>query len=219
MEIVWQGHSCFRITERGLATVVCDPYDSEAVGFEPLRVRGDVVTVSNPTPGHNFSSAVKGSSFVVTSPGEYEIGGAFITGIQTTHPNKKGESKPRNCLFVIDYTGITVVHLGMMDRVPTQTEVENLGTVNILLLPVGGDGALSASKATEVVSLLEPNVVIPMMYNIKGSTAKLDPLSKFMKEMGVSSSETQLSFKVSKAGDLPDETQIVVLDRTQSSPA
>ncbi len=215
MEIVWYGHSCFRITERSMASIVCDPYDAEVAGFNPLKLKADVVTVSNPNPAHNYVSAVKGNSFVFTNPGEYEVGGVFITGIQTTPLSKTRHGHPRNILYAIGYNGITVVHLGLSENTPTQTEIEELGTVNIILLPVGGDGALNASRAAEIVSLLEPNVVIPMMYDIKGSKVKLEPLNKFLKEMGLTNTATLPSYKVTKPSDLPADTQIIVLDRAE----
>jgi L-ascorbate metabolism protein UlaG (beta-lactamase superfamily) len=212
MEITWYGHSCFRLTERGLATVVTDPFDSRQVGYEPLMLKGDIVTVSHDSPGHNFIQAVKDDPRLITGPGEYEIGGVFITGIQTNGHTKKDADEPRNTLYVFDYNGLTIAHLGDENRVPTQAEVEALGTVNIALVPVGGGGGLTAAKAAEVISLLEPNIVIPMHYATNDSTANLDPLSKFLKEMGLAQPETSPSLKVSNAKSLSEETRVVVLD-------
>lgn len=217
MEIFWYGHSCFRITERGMATVVCDPYDHRLVGFDPLKLKADIVTVSNPTPEHNYLAGVKGVSFEVTSPGEYEIGGVFITGVQTNGFSRKNLDEPRNTLFVIDYNGIALAHLGRLDRVPSQAEVEALGNVQIVLVPVGGEDVLNAAKAAEVISLLEPSLVVPMLYSMPASLVKFDPLSKFLKEMGLSSTETRPSLKVNRVADLPDETQVVVLDIQKGS--
>ena len=83
MEITWYGHSCFRLTERLMATVVTDPFDSDAIGYQPLKLKADIVTISHDAPGHNFSSAVKGMQHEIKGAGEYEIGGVFITGVQT----------------------------------------------------------------------------------------------------------------------------------------
>jgi L-ascorbate metabolism protein UlaG (beta-lactamase superfamily) len=212
MEITWYGHSCFRFTERGMASVVCDPYDHHAVGFEPLKLKADIVTVSHERPGHNFLTAVKGDPYLITGPGEYEIGGVFITGIQTNGVHKRDPEVPRNTLYVIQYEDVTVVHLGALDRVPSQTEVEALGPVNIALVPVGGGGSLNSSKAAEVISLLEPNIVIPMHYALPASTITLDPLKKFIKEMGLADLVSQPSLKVTSVGSLPDETKVIVLD-------
>ena len=212
MEIIWYGHSCFRMVERGLAAVVTDPYDSRQVGYDPLKLKADIVTVSHDAPGHNFTQAVKGDPRLITGPGEYEIGGVFITGVQTNGHVKKDSDEPRNTLYVFDYNGLTVAHLGDMSRVPSQTEVEALGTVNVALVPVGSGGGLNAAKAAEVINLLEPNIVIPMHYATKAATAKLDPLSKFLKEMGLADVETLPSIKIANAKSLPAETRVMVLD-------
>jgi len=211
MEITWYGHSCFRLAERGMATVVCDPFESDTVGYEPLKLRADIVTSSHDAPGHNHLSAVKGYSHAITGPGEFEIGSVFITGVQMDGQSKKTEEKPRNTLYVFDYMGITVAHLGDMDAVPPQNEIEALGTVHIVLVPVGGGSGLNAAKAAEIVSLLEPNIVIPMHYHTPATKIQLDRLEKFLKEMGLHEAESVTSLKVSKSS-LPDETKVVVLD-------
>ena len=212
MEITWYGHSCFRITDRGQTTVVCDPYDHEQVGYGPLKLKADIVTVSHDSPSHNNTKAIKGDPYIIEGPGEYEIGGVFITGLRTNHRKKKDLAVPSNTLYLIDYNGINIVHLGDMVQVPSQTEVEDLGPVHIALVPVGGSASLNASKASEAISLFEPNIVIPMHYGTPASKVKLDPIAKFLKEMGLSSVETVPSYKVTSPESLPEETQVVVLD-------
>jgi L-ascorbate metabolism protein UlaG (beta-lactamase superfamily) len=210
MEISWYGLSCFRLTERGLATVVTDPYDSRVAGFNPLKLRGDIVTISHEAPGHNCVSAVKGASHVLNTPGEFEIGGVFITGVQT-NDHKRSEEEPRNTLYVFEYDGVTIAHLGDLRHVPTQTEVEALGTVHIALVPVGGGGGLNAAKAAEVVSLLEPGYVIPMHFETPACLIKLAPLSKFLKEMGLGNLEPQPSLKVTRS-TVPEDTKVILLE-------
>ena len=210
MEITWYGHSCFRLTERGMATVVTDPFDNDTIGYEALKLKADIVTVSHDASGHNNVKAVKGTSHVITGPGEFEIGGVFITAVQTNGRSKK-DDELRNTLYVFDYDGINVTHLGDLKRVPTQTEVEALGAVNVALVPVGGGGGLNAAKAAEVISLLEPNIVIPMHYETPDAKLKLDSLDKFLKEMGLSKIETEESLKIVRSG-LPQETRVVVLN-------
>jgi L-ascorbate metabolism protein UlaG (beta-lactamase superfamily) len=220
MEITWYGHSCFKLTERGLATVVTDPYDHHQVGYEALKLKADIVTVSHATPGHNFVSAVKGDAHVLDGPGEFEIGGVFITGVQTNGHVKKEENELRNTMFLFDFNGINVLHLGDLTRVPTQTEVEDLGPINVALVPVGSGGALNAIKATEIISLLEPSIVIPMHYATAATGAtlqKMDTLDKFLKEMGLSHVEPVPSIKIPNASSLPDETKVVILDYQKAS--
>ncbi len=211
MEITWYGHSCFRLTERNYATVVTDPFDNKTVGYEPLKLKAEIVTISHDAPGHNNSEAVKGTTHVITGAGEFEIGGVFITAVQTDGAGKKAKDKVRNTVYVFDYDGITVAHLGDIQQAPTQSEVEALGTVNVLLIPVGGGGSLNAAKAAEVISMLEPNIVIPMHYSTPDAKLDLDSLNKFLKEMGLGKQDAQPSLKVTRSG-LPEETRVVVLD-------
>ena len=222
MEITWYGHSCFRLTERSYATVVTDPYDNKSIGYDSLKLRSDIVTVSHDAPGHNNTDVVKGTSHVIDGPGEFEIGGVFVTGVQTDgsgsgkKKSKKDDEAPlRNTIYVFDYDGITVAHLGDLKEVPTQSEIEALGTINVALVPVGGGSALNAAKAAEIISLIEPNLVIPMHYSTPVSKVSLDDLNKFLKEMGLSKAETQPSLKVTRSG-LPNETHVVVLDYQKS---
>lgn len=218
MEITWYGHSCFRLTERSYATVVTDPYDSKAIGYDALKLKADIVTVSHAAPGHNNTDTVKGVSHVIDGAGEFEIGGVFITGVSTdgvSGGKKKKDASARNTIYVFDYDGITVAHLGDLQQVPTQSEIESLGTINVALVPVGGGGGLNAAKAAEVISLIEPNIVIPMHYATPSVKVSLDSLNKFVKEMGLSKPETQPSLKVTRSG-LPDETRVIVLEYQKS---
>jgi L-ascorbate metabolism protein UlaG (beta-lactamase superfamily) len=219
MEITWYGHSCFRLTERNYATVVTDPFDNKSVGYDALKLRSDIVTVSHDAPGHNNTDVVKGTSHVIDGAGEFEIGGVFITGVQTdggSGKKKKDKEKgAQNTVYVFDYDGITVAHLGDLKEVPTQAEIEALGTINVALVPVGGGGALNAAKAAEIISVIEPSLVIPMHYATPAAKVSLDSLNKFVKEMGLSKPDTQPSLKVTRSG-LPDETHVVVLDYQKS---
>jgi len=213
MEITWYGHSCFRLTERNYATVVTDPFDNKSIGYDMLKLKSDIVTVSHDAPGHSHADAVKGMSHVIDGAGEFEIGGVFITGVATDGGSKKKnkEGGASNTIYVFDYDGITVAHLGDLKHAPTQSEIETLGTVNVALVPVGGGGGLNAAKAAEVISMLEPNLVIPMHYSTPATKLPLDTLNKFLKEMGLSKVDAQPSLKVTRSS-LPDETHVVVLE-------
>lgn len=217
MEITWYGNSCFRITERNKATVVTDPFDSGIAGYNPLKLKSEIVTISSNDLSHNNISVVKGNPFVIDGPGEYERGGVFITGIQTSPLLPKTKTL-RNTIYVFDYGTITILHLGQTDTVPDQTMVEELGNINIALVPVGSAGGLNASKAAEVISMLEPNIVIPMHYETPYSKLDLDPLSKFLKEMGLTELETMETYKIPPSGGFGEEgTQVIALDPKLSS--
>ena len=208
MEITWYGHSCFRVTERGMPTIVADPYDHASIGYKSLKLKSDIVTVSHDAPGHNFVKAVKGYEWDIRGPGEYEIGGIFITGVATNEGKKD-----HNLVYIYDYEGVTVGHLGDMQQVPNQTQIEAFGTVDVLLVPVGGGKALNAAKAAEVIALIEPGIVIPMHFKTESSELKLNPIRQFLLEMGLTAAKAkpQPSLKVTDSS-VPDETQVVVLE-------
>ncbi len=211
MDITWYGHSCFRLTQRGLASVVTDPFDHQAIGYKALKLKADIVTTSHDAPGHSYLSVVKGNPRAIQGPGEFEIGGVFITGVRTGEGRKKANGDGLNTLYVFDYDGVAVAHLGDLNRTPSQTEVEALGTVDVALVPVGGGKGLNAASAAEVVSLLEPGIVIPMHYSTPDCKLKLDPLDKFLKEMGLGKVEAVPSLTVRPTA-IPEETNVVVLD-------
>jgi L-ascorbate metabolism protein UlaG (beta-lactamase superfamily) len=213
MEITWYGQTCFRLSERGMATVVTDPYPPD-IGLTFPRPRANVVTVSYDDLQCRCTSGVRGPFKLFDGPGEYEVGGVFITSIATFADNKRGASLGLNTIYSFDFDGLTVGHLGRLGHVPTQSQVENLGTVNVLLVPVGGGGSLSPARASEVISLFEPSIVIPMYYKIPGLTAKLGTLGRFLKEMGLEKVESQEMLKVSRT-NLSEETQVVVLEPKQ----
>lgn len=206
MELTWYGLSCFRLTERKHATIVTDPY-SPKIGLSSLKLKGDVVTISHEAAGHNYLAGVANYAHALNGPGEYEIGSVFITG---TAPVNTAVS-PSNIIFLFDYDGLTVAHLGDMPKVPSQTQIEALEQVNILLVPVGGGKSLNAAQAAELVSMLEPNIVIPMHYQLPGLTFELDPVDRFLKEMGVNEPTREDSLKIASSSSLPEETEIVLL--------
>lgn len=214
MDITWYGHSCFRIAERGSITVLTDPYGPE-IGLPPLRqIKADVVTISHDKPGHNYTEAVKSAQIVFRSAGEYEVGGVFINGI-ALHTVTPEVALP-NVAYRIQYGALRVLHLGDLAHVPDQQALSDLADVNVVLVPVGGGAALKSNVAAEVISMIEPNYIIPMHYALPGLSVDLDPVERFLKEMGVSKVQEEDVLKLS-VGSLPEQPQVIVL-RPQLQP-
>jgi L-ascorbate metabolism protein UlaG (beta-lactamase superfamily) len=208
MDITWYGHSCFRLSDRGV-TIVTDP-PSDDLGYDRPRIRADVVTISHEHPGHNNRVGFRGGPRFFDGPGEYEVKDVFITGITTYHDGRSGSVRGRNTVFLFEFDGVTICHLGDLGHVPTQSQVEALSAVDVLLVPVGGLHTIDASKASEVISLIEPRLVIPMHYKTNVEKAKLETVTKFLKEMGLAPVPPQPELKVTKSS-LPDDTQVVLL--------
>lgn len=212
MEITWYGHACFRLYQRG-AAVVTDPFE-KSIGYELPRLRADIVTVSHDHPGHCNAKGVRDRKLTITGPGEYEVKGVFVTGIATFHDNKKGQARGPNTIYLYDIEGLKICHLGDLGHVPSQAQIETLNSVDVLLIPVGGVSTLNAAQAAEVVSLLEPSLVVPMHYKTPSLALKLDPVAKFLKAMGLDNVSPQDTLSVTKS-NLPEETQVILLDLKQ----
>ncbi|MCX6019655.1 MAG: MBL fold metallo-hydrolase [Chloroflexi bacterium] len=207
MEITWYGRACFRMTERGTLTVVTDPFSgSEA----PSGLKADVITISRDHLDANnvaaVSGAARGDVRQIVGPGEYEMGGVFITGIAMKP--EKGKEGNKCTVYAFNFDGMTVAHLGGLAFVPSQQQIDALETVDILLLPIGGEDELSPTQASEVISMIEPSIVIPMGYGGRGGK---DTLGKFLKEMGLTVAKTSESLKVTRR-DMPEDTQVILLD-------
>lgn len=208
MDITWYGMSCFRIIERGETSIVTDPY-ADTIGLPPLRLKADVVTVSHDQPGHNALDSVKGYGYSLLGPGEYEVGGVFIYGIPLHHVDEK-RSQP-NVAYKIEFSNnLTVLHLGDLSHVPDQSTIEDIGEVNVVLVPVGGGNGLKAGMAAEVIALIEPQFIVPMHYALPGLSFELDPVEKFLKTMGVSKVHEAELLRVG-TNDLPEQPQVVIL--------
>lgn len=207
MEIYWLGHGCFRLKGRD-ATVITDPA-APTTGYKIGKLQANVVTISRNQPENAYLQAVQGEPKVLNGPGEYEIAGVLISGIRTQREPAGG--KNRNVSFVMDIDDVRICHLGDIAEVPHADDTEALSGVDVLLLPVGGGSVLNAAKAAETVSMLEPRLVIPMIYQTDAATAQLDPVDKFLKEMGVEAKPAESRINVTKSS-VPASTTIALLN-------
>ncbi len=209
MEITWLGHSCFRIRGRE-AAIVTDPCPPSS-GYTIGKPTAHIVTVSHAHENHSYVKAVAGKPVLINRPGEYEIHGAFVTGIRTYHDEDKGATRGTNVSFVVEMEGIRVCHLGDLGHTPTPDQVEEMSGVGVLLLPVGGQTTIDGAAAAEVVNIIEPALVIPMHYRTEVTKGDLAPLDRFLKEMGAKDLEPQPKLAVTRSS-LPQETQVMLLD-------
>jgi len=209
MDISWLGHSCFRI-KGSHATVVTDPYPP-SLGYSLGKPSARIVTVSHQHPGHSYIQGIGGAPRVITGPGEYEISGVLIIGIATFHDAEGGRKRGRNTVYLMEVDEVSVCHLGDLGHVLTAEQVEEIDNVDVLLLPVGGVSTINASMAAEVVRQLEPKAVFPMHYKTQALSWQLEPVERFLKEIGVKqvNSQPKLSFTRSS---LPATTQVFLLD-------
>jgi L-ascorbate metabolism protein UlaG (beta-lactamase superfamily) len=209
MEITWLGHSCFRI--RGShTTIITDPYSPD-LGYSLGKPTAHIVTISHQHPGHSYVSGIGGEPKLVTGPGEYEINGVLIIGMTTFHDTEGGKNRGKNTIYLIEIDEVSICHLGDLGHVLTTKQVEEIDNVDVLLIPVGGVSTIDAARAAEVVRQLDPKVVVPMHYKTEALNRELDPVDKFLKEMGSKQIEPQLKLSVTKA-NLPLSTQVFLLN-------
>jgi L-ascorbate metabolism protein UlaG (beta-lactamase superfamily) len=212
MEITFIGHSCFKIKGKS-STIVIDPYDPSKTGYKLPKLSADLVLISHGHDDHNNSTAVSDTKMVIDAPGEYEVSGVHIVAIPTFHDEKSGSERGRNIMYQISLDGITLLHCGDLGHELSKETLEKMDTIGVLMIPVGGTYTIDAKAAVSVISSVEPGIVIPMHYQTDDlSEIKLDPLKKFLDEMGNGGAKTLDTLKVSSQNDIPEETEIVVLN-------
>lgn len=211
MDITWLGHACIRLRGKE-GTVLMDPC-GRSTGYTIGKQTADIVTTSQQDAEHSSIESISLPYRLLNAPGEYEVGGILVRGIQTHPQNKDGNgAKPaRNVAFVVELDDLRVCHLGDLDHTPKQSEIEELSDIDVLLTSVGGHGALDAAGAAEVISMLEPRVVVPLRYQTESAALPLDPLETFVKQMGIPVPTSQAKFTVARS-TLPEGTQVVVLE-------
>jgi len=209
MEITWLGHSCFKLKGKR-ATVITDPY-SPNLGYSLGKQTASIVTVSHQHPGHSFTDGISGNPKLVSGPGEYEISNVLIIGVATFHDKDRGGTRGKNTIYLYEIDEISICHLGDLGHVLNDEQVEELGSIDVLLLPVGGVSTIDAPVATEVVRQLEPKIVIPMHYKTQAVNRELEPVDRFLKEIGAHDISSQAKLTLTKSS-LPISTQVVLLD-------
>ena len=212
MDITWLGHSCFRIKGKEV-TVITDPYPP-GLGYSLGRPQANIVTLSHSHPGHSYTSGVTGDFKVIKGPGEYELKGTFITGIATWHDAVQGQKLGRNTVYLLEMDSITLCHLGDLGHLPSSELIEDMGDIDVLFLPVGGVSTIGGSTAAEIVRRLTPKVAIPMHYKTATLKKELEPVDKFLKEVGIKEMVSQPKLSVSRS-NLPASTQVMILDYTR----
>lgn len=182
MDITWLGHACVRLRTRD-ATVLADPTDRVS-GFDMHRPTAEVVTISSTLPLHGHTKGVKGEFLLIEGPGEYEVRGVQLHGVPTGLRPANGESA-RNVAYVITAEDLRVAHLGGIGVLPTAAQAEELGAIDVLIVPIGAGETLTPAEAARAVRDLEPTIVIPVCYTPDDARDRTHPLSQFLAALGL----------------------------------
>ncbi len=217
MTITYHGHSTFKIKgKRG--TVVTDPYDNY-IGLTLPNMSADIVTISHDHKDHNAVSSLTGTArrknpFIVTESGEYEVGGISIFGVHTFHDANGGVERGSNQVFTSLVDGIKICHLGDLGHELTPEQLEEIGSVDVLLCPVGGVYTIDPEVAVKIIRAIEPGIVIPMHYKTEKHNedvfGDLKTLEAFLKVYGVSPTPVP-KLEIDSKASLPEETELVIL--------
>jgi len=215
MQINWHGQSCFQITssqgKNNQIDIVIDPF-SEEIGLRLPKLQADILLTTHDHYDHNNVKAVSGSPFIINGPGEYEIKNVFIEGIPSWHDDSQGKERGENTIYTIEAEELKLCHLGDLGQKElTEEQLERIGEVDILMIPVGGVFTISAKEALKVMSQIEPRITIPMHYQIPKLKVKLEGLDKFLKTLGLKSITPENKLSIKKKDLSPEEAKIIVL--------
>ncbi|MFA5877846.1 MAG: MBL fold metallo-hydrolase [Candidatus Staskawiczbacteria bacterium] len=214
-KITWSGHSCFQLnissSKDNSAQIVIDPFNENG-GLKVPKLEADVLVITHDHPDHNSTKNIKGEYFLINGPGEYDIKGISIRGISAFHDNVQGKEKGRVTIFTFEGEDMRFCHLSDFGQSElTNEQLEEIGEVDILMIPVGGGGfTLDGNGASKIISQIEPKIVLPMHYHLPGLKMKLDGVDKFLKAMGKNSVTPQDKLQV-KQSTLPKEGMEIVL--------
>ncbi|MDP3731295.1 MAG: MBL fold metallo-hydrolase [bacterium] len=209
MTISWFGQSCFRLEGKD-ASLLIDPFSKE-IGLRPPKIKDQIVLITHEHYDHNNLDEAEKDTMVIRNPGEYEVKGIFVQGISSFHDKVQGTERGPNTIYVIKWEDMTICHLGDLGQEKLEDhQVDLIGVVDILIVPVGGKYTLNYKEAVGVIGQIEPKIIIPMHYKVPGLNIDIEPADKFVKEMGLTP-ETTDKFKITKKLLPQEETKLVVL--------
>lgn len=211
MEIKYLGHSSFLLRTKN-ARIVTDPFDPKMVGLKLPKTEADIVTISHHHKDHDGGlSQIDGSPTVFDWPGQFEKNGVRIWGYRTFHDKAQGAERGENIMYKFEADGVSVLHCGDLGMVPDDSFMEEVGDVDVLLVPVGGYYTIDAQEAIDVIKRAEPAIVVPMHYGSEENAIKeIAPLSDFLKKIGAEAAVPQDKLVI-KPEELEEEMKVIVL--------
>jgi L-ascorbate metabolism protein UlaG (beta-lactamase superfamily) len=215
MNIVWYGQSFFQITtspkNNEKINIAIDPFSQE-IGIKPPILETDILLISHNHSDHNNIKTIKNNPFIIDGPGEYEIKNIYIKGFYGFHDNVLGKERGRITIYTIESEGIKICHLSDLGQKELdEKQLEQIGDVDILMIPIGGNFTINAQEAIKIMSQIEPKIIIPMHYQIPKLKLKLDDVDKFLKILGIKDIEPLPKLSIKKKDIAEEEAKIIVL--------
>lgn len=210
MTIRWFGQACFRLESKEISLLI-DPFSKE-IGLRPPKINDQIVAVTHDHYDHNNVTDAEPDTFIIKGPGEYEKKGVYVQGIHSLHDNAGGTQRGFNTIYVITIEDMRVCHLGDLGQdTLTDEQVDEIGDVDILLIPVGGVYTINSQKALGVIKQIEPKIIIPMHYKVPGLTIEIEGPEKFLKDIGMQPEKVD-TFKILKKNLPAEEMKLVVFN-------
>jgi len=215
MTITYYGLSCFKIVTKPAGRATDDvtffisPFDKKT-GLRPPQGAADVVFVSHDSESFNNAKAMRGEPFVVDVPGEYALKGMQVDAFDAPADPKNGESRGNTVVYVIETEGMRVCHLGALGGELSAEQLDTIGNIDILFVPVGDKDGLDPKSAEKLCRTIEPKMIVPMHYKTKGSKLKLLDEKSFCAEIGNCPKE-QLPKLIVKKADIETKSMEVVM--------
>jgi L-ascorbate metabolism protein UlaG (beta-lactamase superfamily) len=206
MRIIWHGHACFEMQGEKV-TVVTDPHDGKSLGIHPPSCRPDLVLVTHDHFDHNCVRVLKGQFTTVKEPGQREIKGVKVKGIEVAHDEVEGGKRGKVVMYRFELNGWSFLHCGDLGHELSPEQLSLVGGVDVLFIPVGGVFTIDGRKAKDVVRGISPKVAVPMHYRYGGLSLSIHPLDSFLEglpEEKVHRVGNSIEFS---RGDIPEGTE------------
>jgi L-ascorbate metabolism protein UlaG (beta-lactamase superfamily) len=217
MNIIWRGQSCFQIIssqgKNNYINIAIDPF-SDDIGLKLPKMEADILLVTHQHSDHNNVKAIGGNPFLIEGPGEYDVKDFFIQGIPSFHDSSSGKERGINIIYTIEgeAEGLKLCHLGDFGQKElTPEQLDKIGEVDILMIPIGGVFTISAKEAVKIMSQIEPKIIIPMHYQLPKLKIKLDSLADFLKTIGIKKLDTLPKLSIKKKDISSEEAKVVIL--------
>ena len=215
MKIKSYGHAAFLITSEQGVKIITDPYESGAFGgqltYGKIKDQADIVTTSHDHADHNDTKTLPGSPQVVKGSGSKTVKGISLKGLSTYHDSSQGSERGANTIFTFSVDGIQVCHLGDLGHTLSDQDLDEVGHVDILLIPVGGLYTIDPKEATRVAEQIKPKVLIPMHFKTEKCGFPIAPVEDFLKGKPNLKRPKVSEIAFDKA-TLPKQMEIVVLE-------
>jgi len=218
MIIEWLGHAAFLISSKKNIKIVTDPYQSGsyggAVGYDPIKLSPDIVTISHSHPDHSYIDSLGGKPELINKEGKFNIKGISIKGSMAYHDEQKGSARGNNIIFSFNIDDITVVHLGDLGHQIDEDLTKEIYGTDVLLVPVGGVFTINAKQAQVLINRVNPKITIPMHFKTEKLGFGIDSVESFLRNTNISIEKTDnCSVSIDK-DSLGKDKKIIVLQHS-----